>query len=88
MGQYPGTVGSRNLLRGAPFKGLDLAVSKSFPMPWERQRIQFRAEAFNALNNVNFNDPSSITLSSPSTFGQFSSAQPARVMQFALRYEF
>jgi Carboxypeptidase regulatory-like domain len=88
MGQYPGSIGTRNILRGAPFKGLDLAVSKSFPMPWEHQRIQFRAEAFNALNNVNFNDPSSITLSSPSTFGQFSSAQPPRVMQFALRYEF
>jgi len=64
-------------------------------LPWERQRIQFRAEAFNVLNNVNFDNPSNfttatatLTLASPSTFGQLTSAAAARVMQFALRYEF
>jgi hypothetical protein len=89
MGQYPGTVGTRNIVRGPGFKTVDLSVTKSFQVR-ERQRIQFRAEAFNAFNNVNFDNPTTtqLSLSSPSTFGQITSAQPARVMQFALRYEF
>jgi hypothetical protein len=66
---------------------VDLSVSKKFPIK-ERHSINFRAEAFNAFNLVNFNSPSSISLASPSTFGQITSAQDARVMQFALRYEF
>jgi hypothetical protein len=52
-----------------------------------RHRIQFRAEAFNAFNNVNFTNVS-LDASSPNSFGQFTAAAPARVMQFALRYEF
>jgi hypothetical protein len=56
-------------------------------MPWEGHRIQFRAEAFNAFNNVNFFNPS-LRLDRPSTFGEFQNVMPARVMQFALRYEF
>ncbi len=95
MGQYPGTVGTRDIIRGPGFTNVDLAVSKFFLLPWERQRIQFRAEAFNVFNNVNFDNPSNFTaatatlsLASPGTFGQLTSAAAARVMQFALRYEF
>jgi hypothetical protein len=87
MGQYPGTVGVRNIIRGPQYTNVDLSVSKKFPIK-ESHSIQFRAEAFNAFNIVNFNAPSSISLASPSTFGQLTSAQDARVMQFALRYEF
>jgi hypothetical protein len=65
----------------------DLTVTKYFKMPWENQRLQFRAEAFNAFNNVNFTNPS-LSLISPLTFGEFQGVMPARVMQFALRYEF
>jgi len=87
MGQYPGTVGSRNLLRGAPLLNFDLALGKQFRLPFEGHAIQFRAEAFNAFNNVNFEDPS-LTLQNPGIFGQFTRARDARVMQFALRYQF
>ena len=51
-------------------------------------RIRFRAEAFNAFNNVNWDNPSSLTLANPTTFGQITAAAEARVIQFALRYEF
>jgi hypothetical protein len=56
-------------------------------MPWEGQRLQFRAEAFNAFNNVNFYDPI-LDATSISSFGEYQYAQPGRVMQFGLRYEF
>jgi hypothetical protein len=88
MGQYPGTVGTRGIVRGPQFFNLDLAVSKSFPLKWEGQHILFRAEAFNALNKVNFNNPTTLRLDQPAIFGQLSSAADPRVMQFALRYEF
>jgi hypothetical protein len=87
MGQYPGTVGTRGILRGPQFFNMDLSVSKIFTVK-ENHRVQFRAEAFNVLNKVNFNNPTTLSLQNPSTFGQLTSAQDQRVMQFALRYEF
>jgi hypothetical protein len=65
----------------------DIGLFKRFFLPFENHSLQFRAEAFNAFNNVNFFDPS-LRIDTPSTFGQFRRAMPARVMQFALRYEF
>lgn len=87
-GQYPGTVGARNLIRGPQSLNFDLSLGKYFKLPIEGHRIQFRAEAFNAFNAVNWANPSSLTLANPTTFGQITEAADARVMQFALRYEF
>jgi hypothetical protein len=84
---YPGTAGARALVRLAGMKNFDLGVAKSFPLPWEGHRIQFRAEAYNAFNNVNFVQPS-LRLGAPTTFGEYQNAMPPREMQFALRYEF
>jgi hypothetical protein len=91
MGQYPGTVGTRNMVRGPGVKNFDVSAAKTFRMPFEGHRVQLRAEAFNAFNNVNFSDVSddiTLSLNTPGTFGQISKAADARVMQFALRYEF
>ncbi len=85
--QYPGQVGTRAILRLAPQYNVDLAVAKSFQMPWEGHRLQLRGEAFNVFNNVNFTSPS-LALHTPGTFGEFTNTTPPRVMQFALRYEF
>ena len=85
--ELPGHSGTRAAVRLAPFFNTDLTLAKSFKLPWEHQRIQFRAEAFNAFNNVNFTNPS-LSLLAPLTFGEFQGVQPARTMQFALRYEF
>ncbi|GAB4366903.1 MAG: hypothetical protein OHK0021_10310 [Bryobacter sp.] len=87
IGQYPGTVGERGIVRAAGSINWDLALGKRFFMPWEGHSLQFRAEAFNAFNNVNFTSMS-LSLTTPGTFGQFTAAAEARVMQFALRYEF
>ncbi len=82
--------GTRDNLRGPHFSNLDVAVSKNFPLWSERYKLRFVAEAYNVFNHTNFGiyDP---TLSSPSTFGTFSSeagTEPSRVMQFALRFDF
>jgi hypothetical protein len=90
-----GTIGNRNSLYGPRFFNIDIAVLKNFKMPWsEKHRLQFRAEAFNMLNNVNFNNPA-LNINSAGTFGQITSqvtpqgnTNAVREIQFALRYDF
>jgi hypothetical protein len=95
VGSYPGGVGTRGIVRGPGFFNTDLAIGKTFRLPKEGHRIQVRGEAFNAFNHVNFANPvtggttAGVSLASPTTFGEITStANNARVMQFALRYEF
>ena len=83
----PGTVGTRGIVRGLGSFNTDLAISKYIRLPKESMRIQLRAEAFNAFNHVNFNNPS-LSIASPTTFGEITGAAAARVMQFAGRFEF
>jgi hypothetical protein len=85
--ELPGHTGTRAAVRLASFFNTDMAVTKGFKLPRESQRIQFRAEAFNVFNNVNFTNPS-LALTAPSTFGEYQGVMDPRVMQFALRYEF
>jgi Carboxypeptidase regulatory-like domain len=85
--ELPGHTGTRAAVRLPGMFNTDMAVVKAFPLPWEGQRIQFRAEAFNVFNNVNFSNPS-LSLQAPGTFGEFQAVGDPRVMQFALRYEF
>jgi hypothetical protein len=89
VGSYPGAAGTRGIVRGPGFFNTDLAIGKTFQLPKEGHRVQVRGEAFNAFNHVNFANPSSVSLANPTTFGEITStANNARVMQFALRYEF
>ncbi len=63
----PGYPGSRNVVTGPAYFASDLGLSKSFEMPWnEHHLLQFRVEAFNVFNDVNFG----------STPGQFSTVYP------------
>jgi hypothetical protein len=83
----PGHSGTRAAVRLASMFNTDMTLAKSIKLPHEGQRIQFRAEAFNVFNNVNFTNPS-LSLTSPLTFGEFQGVMEPRVMQFALRLEF
>ena len=79
-----GTLG-RNTFRGPRFVTFDLSVARSFTVIGEKQ-IQFRFEAFNALNNVNLFLPNSdLSLAS---FGKSTQAHEARTMQGSLRFIF
>lgn len=75
----------RNPVVGPGRKVVDLSLAKSFQVR-DGHEIQFRVEAFNAFNWVNWEDPND-TLGS-SDFGIISSAGAAREMQLSLRYVF
>jgi hypothetical protein len=75
----------RNTYFGPKFVNLDATVLKNFSIH-ESQKIQFRWEAFNALNHTNFSNPT--TNMSSGNFGRITASSPARIMQFALRYTF
>jgi hypothetical protein len=74
---------SRNVLRGLGYESLALAVHKKFGLWSESSNLEFRAEAFNLLNSVNYQAPNSDI--SSSSFGSVTSAYPARQLQVALR---
>jgi hypothetical protein len=83
----PGTFGNvgRNIMRGPGNATFDLGIVKMFPLR-ESLRLQFRAEAFNALNRVNLGNPN--TNASSAQFGQITSAGAPRVVQLALKLQF
>jgi hypothetical protein len=86
---FGGDTGNRNVARGPGFWNTDMALLKRFAMPWsDNQRLEFRAEAFNLFNHVNFAPPSA-SLLNPGNFGALSSTEnAARQFQFALKYSF
>jgi outer membrane receptor protein involved in Fe transport len=66
---------------------LTLAINRSFPTPFEGQHLDFRVEAFNALNTPQFGPPGSTQ--GTSTFGVITStATNNRELQLALKYIF
>ena len=65
---------------------VDLGFFKNFNLP-RAMNVQFRAEFFNLLNTVNFNNPGT-TVSSTSAFGRITGAQDPRIMQFGLKFGF
>jgi hypothetical protein len=96
---FPGGSGSRNVIRGDGYAGLDMSLSKTWNMPREGHNLQFRWEVFNVPNLHRFNVLSGLGTQAcaciaslqqvPQSFGDYTGllTQP-RVMQFALRYEF
>jgi hypothetical protein len=96
----PGETGDRNVLRIPSYISLDMGLGKSFNMPWENHKLQFRWEVFNVTNTqrltvVNVTratfgldiDPHIGT--PPPVWGNLDSIQGSpRVMQFGLRYSF
>lgn len=85
----PGTFGTagRNILRGPGFFNVDLGILKSSRLG-EEVTLQFRAEAFNLLNNVNFRLPNSNV--SSSQFGRITQVveDSQRIIQFGLKILF
>jgi hypothetical protein len=75
----------RNTLVGPGVVNTDFSAFKNLLAPRETY-FQFRAEFFNLFNNVNLTNPTAL-LTSP-LYGQISGSAAARVIQFALKYNF
>jgi hypothetical protein len=80
----------RNNLRGPGLFDIDLGLFRTFSLS-ERFKLQFRAEALNALNHPNFNNPGS-DISSSGSFGFVTSTTGLvageRDFRFAARFSF
>ena len=81
----PGNMG-RNTLFTPGSENLNASLMKNFRIH-ESHVINFRFEAFNALNHPNWNTPSSDARNA-ATFGVVTSAKAMRSLQFALKYVF
>ena len=95
----PGETGDRNQLRMPSYFVLDAGLQKQFAMPWsENHKLGFKWEVFNVTNTPVFTGPFTETrigynpqdaTGAPIGFGEFTATKSnARVMQFALRYDF
>jgi hypothetical protein len=82
-----GTLGNSGIgvVRGPGLSQYDLSLQKVFPIK-ERYNMEFRAEFFNLTNTPQFNAPN--RSASSVTFGEITSAQGERNIQFALRFTF
>jgi hypothetical protein len=76
----------RNTARGDAFVDLDLGLSKRFRIT-ERQAFDFRTEFFNVMNRANFGLPIR-TIGAPGFGSAVDTANPGRIIQFALKYSF
>ena len=80
-----GNLGTYNVFGPGTFE-IDTALARVFQVR-EHQSLEVRAEAFNLPNFFLRGNPG-LALSNPATFGQITTAQNPRIMQFALKYAF
>jgi outer membrane receptor protein involved in Fe transport len=69
-------------IRGPGYTSINVSLYKTFPV-YKRLNMQFRAEAFNALNHPNFQNVD--TGVGDGAYGTITSAGNARVLEFAMK---
>jgi Carboxypeptidase regulatory-like domain/TonB dependent receptor-like, beta-barrel len=92
--QSPGV--RRNSLNGPGYKDVDLTLTKAFGLPTmpvlgEAAKVEFRLDAYNVFNNLNFktSDPNDIANNiGDSSFGRARTALAARVVTLGARFNF
>lgn len=95
--QAPGV--ARNSLTGPGYKDVDMTLTKTFGLPkipalGENAGFEFRIDAFNLFNNLNFkpsgraNGGSIVDNVANSNFGQAQNALAARVVTMQVRFSF
>jgi hypothetical protein len=92
--QLPPTPGvRRNSLNGARYKDVDLTLAKAFGLPHmpvlgENAKLEFRIDAYNVFNNLNF-DPNTISNNiAAGNFGTYTAALSGRVVSMGARFNF
>jgi hypothetical protein len=89
--QSPGV--GRNSLTMPGYKAVDMTISKGFGLPnmpvlGENAKLEFRLDAFNLFNNMNFNENQISNNIGNSNFGTISSALSGRVLSLGARFNF
>jgi hypothetical protein len=75
------------IMDGPGYTNVDLTLAKRFNMGGTRQ-LEFRAEAFNALNHPNWNVPG-VSLANRNTFGIITgTVNEPRIVQLAVKFYF
>jgi len=77
---------SRNKLRSYAYFNTDFGLHKAFDLWSSSSKLDFRAEAFNVLNKVNYQAPDGNI--SNGSFGTITTAYPARQLQVAAKFIF
>ena len=82
-----GTFGNsgRNILNGPGEATVSFSLFRTITMR-EKVRLQIRSEFFNLFNHVNFGNPGNTV--GTTSYGIITSAGDARIIQFALKFEF
>jgi hypothetical protein len=86
----------RNSLNGPGYKDVDLTLTKAFGLPTlpvlgESAKVEFRIDAYNVFNNLNFktSDPNDIANNiGDSSFGRARTALAGRVVTIGARFNF
>jgi hypothetical protein len=94
---YPGETGERNVFRLSSYWAIDAGLGKTFDLPVENRKLQFRWEVFNLTNTQKMGtvggymvelDPQN-AVQTPANWAHFTAIQgQPRSMQFVLRYSF
>ncbi|HYW44691.1 MAG TPA: TonB-dependent receptor [Bryobacteraceae bacterium] len=86
---------ARNFFYGPGIENFDLTLFKDFGLGKENRFLQIRAEMYNALNHVNFNNPNASATFNYTTgaqtntnFGRYTSARDPRYIVLAARIRF
>jgi hypothetical protein len=83
---YFGNAG-RDIISGPGVNNWDIGFAKFFPLYGEHERLEFRAEMFNAFNHAQFGQPNAI-VSDGLNFGRVSSASAPRLIQMSVKLLF
>jgi hypothetical protein len=76
----------RNILLAPAFRNWDMSLIRTVRLSGDGKQLEFRAQVFNAFNNVNFGSPNATV--GTSLFGTILSAKDAREIEIALKYSF
>jgi hypothetical protein len=80
--------GMANQLRGPSLRNLDASLFKQFSFT-ERQKLEFRAEAFNISNTTNFGNPGQLNFTNLTNFSNITGTRSnQRLIQLALKLFF
>jgi len=89
--QAPGV--ARNSLNGPGYRDVDLTLAKAFGLPkmpvlGENAKFEFRMDAYNLFNNLNFNPGSISNNIANANFGQATQAFAGRIITLGARFSF